>query len=572
LERFALFEQSCDATAADSFKHPNLVDRMLGREKMSDAFEERPGRSWEEYWTILLRRRWWILLPFFFCWAAVWEISWLLPVQYQSESVLGVSPQIAREPYVSPDAAFSLPDWLQNTTQHVLTRSRLQELVDEYHLSPGAGTWGVLFEPRDPVDRMHQDIQIEPIELPGRPGSYTSFRILCLARSPQIAQKINEQVTFLFLTEIAMGERQSSEDASAFLDDEVTRARENVTAQETKIEAFQEQHLGQLPVQLEGNVQVLGGLQTQLQSLQRALDTARQQKLYLDSLLEAYRSAQANADAGPSNSPASQALDQDLIALQLKLETLRSQYTEDYPDIAVVKQAIAKTEELKKQLSSQASPPEQADRGSDSEASSPAADAQQILPPPILQAESQLKANALEIQNDQQRERELESQIATYQSRLNLAPETEQALDELSSGYEESKRNYDTLLEKQMQAHLAANREEKGGDRQLQVLDPPSLPVQPSSPNRMRISLVGLLVGLAIGLAFALEREMTDSRVRDDEDLDNIVPVPVLVSIPRISTPRENTFLQTRVWIEAIAATAIVALILAGNLFSLYLS
>lgn len=176
---------------------------------MSEAFEERPGRSWEEYWTILLRRRWWILLPFFFCWAVVWEISWLLPVEYRSESVLGVNPQRAPEPYVSPDAAFSLPDWLQNTTQHVLTRSRLQQIIGEYHLSPGAGAWGVLFESRDPVDRMRQDIQIEPIELPGRPGSYTSFRILCLARSPQIAQNMNEQVTSLFLAEIAIGERQS---------------------------------------------------------------------------------------------------------------------------------------------------------------------------------------------------------------------------------------------------------------------------------------------------------------------------------------------------------------------------
>src|ERR1700675_2273900 len=67
----------------------------------------------------------------------------------------------------------------------------------------------------------------------------------------------------------------------------------------------------------------------------------------------------------------------------------------------------------------------------------------------MMQIQSQLKAIKLEIENYEQHAKELESQIATYRTRLNLAPQTEQQLADVSRGYEESKANYNSLLQKQ---------------------------------------------------------------------------------------------------------------------------
>src|SRR5207248_2375718 len=103
--------------------------------------------------------------------------------------------------------------------------------------------------------------------------------------------------------------------------------------------------------------------------------------------------------------------------------------------------------------------------------------------------QSQLKANQLEIQNDHQHVKDLESQITAYQTRLNLTPETEQLLADISRGYEESKSNYDSLLQKQMQSQLATSLEQRQQGEQFRVLDPPSLPDKPSAPNHFRISL-----------------------------------------------------------------------------------
>ena len=96
--------------------------------------------------------------------------------------------------------------------------------------------------------------------------------------------------------------------------------------------------------------------------------------------------------------------------------------------------------------------------------------------PTTMQIQSQLQANQLEIQNYQQRQKNIESQISDYQARLNLTPQTEQELADISRGYDESMTNYNSLLQKQMQSQLATSLEQRQQGEQFRILDPPSLP------------------------------------------------------------------------------------------------
>jgi succinoglycan biosynthesis transport protein ExoP len=102
---------------------------------------------------------------------------------------------------------------------------------------------------------------------------------------------VNSELTTLFIDENVQAQRQLSENTTAFLENQLADARANMAAQEAKVAAFKAKHLGELPSQLESNVQILSGLQNQLQNTQRTLDAAKQQKLYLESLLQQYQSA-----------------------------------------------------------------------------------------------------------------------------------------------------------------------------------------------------------------------------------------------------------------------------------------
>ena len=101
---------------------------------MHDDLEEVPSRSLEEYWAIVRRRRWWIFLPLFICWALVWAASWFLPTTYRSEALILVEQQKVPEQYVVPNVTVSLQDRLQSMTQQILSRTRLQATIDRFGL------------------------------------------------------------------------------------------------------------------------------------------------------------------------------------------------------------------------------------------------------------------------------------------------------------------------------------------------------------------------------------------------------------------------------------------------------
>src|SRR5438552_12271536 len=101
---------------------------------MNDELDDPVPRNWEEYLPVLLRRRWWILLPMFLSWVLAWGTSWFLPTTYQSEALILVEQQKVPDQYVMPNITGNLQDRLQNITQQILSRTRLQATSDRFHL------------------------------------------------------------------------------------------------------------------------------------------------------------------------------------------------------------------------------------------------------------------------------------------------------------------------------------------------------------------------------------------------------------------------------------------------------
>ena len=543
---------------------------------MAEELDQPVLFSWEEYWAIAVRRRWWILLSVFLAWGTVWGISWLLPSTYQSEALILLEQQKVPDQFVAPNVTDTLQDRVQSISQQILSRTRLQATIDRFHLYSKTDSLSILHKPRDPVEHMRSDISIELVRAPGNPGEFTAFKMRYSADSPQIAQQVNTELTSLFVKENVEAQQQLSEDTTSFLESQLADARDKMVEQEAKVAAFKAKHLGELPSQLESNVQILAGIQAQMQSAEQALDSARQQKLYMESLLRQYQS-RASLDSGSSGNAgvtgdstitSGTSIEKELLALRLRLQDLQSRYTESHPDVIALKDKIAKTEKMQKPIED-----ESAGNLATSKMTNPASPAaneelQRDSSPSMMQLLSQLRANQLEIENYQEHQRDLESQASSYRARLNLTPETEQELTDISRGYEESKTNYNSLLQKQMQSQLATSLEQRQKGEQFRIVDPPSLPNKPSAPNHFKVSLVGLALGTALGLGLAALFEFTDIRVRKEKDLIGIVPVSVLVGIPHLSTPGESRSRVLRWRTELGAAAALVVLIVLGNLYA----
>ena len=536
---------------------------------MSDKLEERVPRGWEEYLAIVQRRRWWILLPLFLAWLTVWGVSWLLPTTYQSEALISAEQQKVSDLYVMENVNVNLQNRLQSTTQQVLSYASLHSIIDRFKLYSSRPKLGGFFRPKDPIEQMRNDIKIDLVGAPGYRGEFFTFKVHYTADTPELARLVNSELVSLFINENVKAQRQLSENTTAFLQSELGDARAKMEEQEAKVSLFKASHAGNLPGQLQSNVQILAGLQAQLASIQHALDTSKQQKIYLESLLQQYQSAQASL-GGNSNVLSTQALDKELQDLRVQVQGLRTRYTNDHPDIIALQDKIAKTEALRKQVAA-----EIASHPASSKASKPyefsATDGlERGAPTAVMQLQSQLKANQLEIQNEQQHAKELELQTAVYQARLNMTPETEQDLAVISRGYEEAKSNYNSLLQKQTQSQLATSLGQQQQGQQFRIIDPPKLPDKPSAPNRFLISLVGLGVGVVLGVGLATFLELTDVRFRQEKDLEGILPARMLVGIPRLSTPLEDRSRRVRWYWECVAVAVLALVVFTGNLYTYY--
>lgn len=538
--------------------------------------------SLENYVAIAHRRRWWILIPVFLTWAGVWGLSWLLPTTYQSEALILLEQQNVPNQYVVPNVSAGIQDRLQSISQQVLSRTRLQAIIDRFHLYPQPHGFRTLLDSGDPIEKIRRDIEIELVQAPGHPDQFTAFKMRYTARSPELAKQVNGELMSPFVKENVQSQQQLSEDTTSFLENQLAATRTRMEEQEAKVAAFKAKHLGEIPSQLEMNVQqILGGIQTQLQNSHQALESAKQHKIDLESQLRQYRLAQASpggsgggkgtAGATADSTMASvKELDKDLMDLRVRLQDLQERYTDDYPDVLELKDKIGTKEKQKKLAEDElaAAPGSRKTANpADPAGTDEVQDGSSIS---LTQLENQLKANQREIENYQKHESELESRASGYLARMNMAPEAEQELAAISRGYEESKANYNSLLQKQMQSQLATSLEQRQAGEQFRILDPPSLPKKHIAPNRFKFSLDGLVLGILLGLGIVAILELTDIRIRQEKDFKALVPSLVLIKIPRLSTTTEETAHTMVRWLDFSAVMIMITLIVIGNCYAFF--
>jgi len=529
---------------------------------MPETFED-PSleqTDWKKYWQILCRRRWALALPAFTIWAIVWAVAWFLPATYRSETVILVEQQRVPEQYVVSNVAADLQERLQSMTQQILSRTRLLAIINEYQLYPGMSERRT---PDDLVERMRKDIQIELVQSPNQRGELTAFKIAYLSGNPALAQRVTSQLTSLFINENLKARQEQSEQTTKFLESQLEEARQSLADQESKVKEFKSEYLGQLPEQVQSNVQILSGLQAQLQQETDALGRAKQQGVYLESLLNQWRTLESDLQAGrATGAVAPPALDQELQRLRAQLADLSSHYTDRHPDVRKLKEQIAKAERMKEQMQAQVAAAGQNSASDATPRPSSYADLQAMSP--RLEVESQLKSNRIEIENRQRSVRDLQGRIEQYQARLNMTPVREQQLAGLTRDYEQSRKNYEQLLAKRDQSEMATNLEKRQEGEQFRVLDAPNLPQKPYSPNRLKLDLIGLVAGLAIGMASLAGSEMLDDRIYSKDELEKVVSAPVLTEIPPLQTTAEKRHQGRWHWVQLTGLSAMVICTMAG--------
>lgn len=513
--------------------------------------------------SLMRRRHLQFILPFFLGWLVVWTASWFMPVRYKSTTTILVQQSSLPHSYVTPNTSVTMQDQLSSLTEQILSRTRLLFIANRLHLYQKRGHSPT---PDAIVAGMRKDIKIDLVRDPSS-AAISGFTVSYLAPSPRLAQQVTSDLTNLFIQNNQTTLQKDSENTTKFLQQQLAKARVTLSENEAKVRQFQLAHQGTLPAQQVGTLQLLSSLQSQLQNNEDSLSTARQQQVYDQSLIEQYNSLHASVQGSSGTAADLAALDAQLTKMKSQLADLETRYTARYPAVQDLQDQINSATKDRNRLlaalqaGSKAQPTKQSNAPS-ATAVTPSTDAA------MLQLRSQLRAVKAEIANRRQTIAALNARIASYQSRLSAEPAVAAQLSALTQSYEQAQNNYNDLLKKVSNSSMATSMEQIQQNERFSLLDPPSLPTAPASPDRVKMSLIGLAAGLALGLLVAGTLEFLDDRLYSDKDIEDLLPVAVIGEIPELA-PAEKQRSAKRKLTFTWALTALIFLvILSGSAFN----
>lgn len=485
----------------------------------------------EDYIGILKRRLLWILVPGLLAWIATFLYVRRLPSIYISETVILVEPPKVPSEYVRPTSVGTVQSRLSTISQQIMSRTRLEKIILDNNLyveKLKTTPMEVL------VETMRNDLDLIV-------NKTDAFTLAYSALDPLVAQKVTSEVASLYIEENLKSRSEQTEGVTQFIESQLQETETKLKELEDRTSGFKMRNLGALPEQQNANLAALSRLQLQLQSSADAVNRLEEKKAYMRRMSTEFatltrfrmpvQASRTNAADGTPESPAGSTPYVELEKKKAQRETLLGRWTSDHPDVRKLEKEIAA---LEKQAASH--------RGKeDSPVSMPAQSQEQDLDSDqvLARAEMQAELDALDkqIQQATQEQERIKREMSLYQVRIDSVPRIEQMLKEISRDYEITRKHYQDLLAKKNDAQMATSLEKRQKGEQFRILDPASLPEQPSAPDRLKLNLAGLVLGLAFGIGLSLVLELTDESVRSEHEVTVLTQLPVLVSIPLIEGP-----------------------------------
>lgn len=502
-----------------------------------------PGKTYkpEEILKILRKRYWLVLVPWAIVAAGTAGVARKLPDMYESKATIQVVPPQVPNNIVQQNNQLRLQDRLQATQQAILSRTRLERLILDFDLYRDERKKEIM---EDVVERMRTtDIRIDPVK-----GD--TFSVAYRGRTPSTVMKVAERLAGFFKDENANEGVRRAEGASSFVESQVEEARRDLQATEEAEKKYRLAHSGELPEQLDANMQAINSINHQLSMLTQMMSTDSAAKTSLErniSILEAMDDTVTTPTDGTA-STATQKLAQAKKALAAMLDKM----SPNHPDVKIVQSEIAR---LTREAETEAK--------SLTVATGAAVTTNERTRQARLTSwKEDLEALKKRINQAQEEEKRLRAAAATYQARIDRVPQRRAELADLKRDYETRTGIYNDLVHSREKSKMSVDAERRQLAEQFVLLDAARLPERPFSPNRVLINILGVFGGLALGLGLVALVEYRDSTFKTDSELANVLGLPVLAVVPlmRSDSERRTAFRRSLAVNVGLASTVLVCL------------
>lgn len=525
----------------------------------------------EDYIDILRRHKGWIFGPFLLTLVVSVVGVYLWPNSYISTASIKVTPQQISDRLIPDVSVQDASDRINGLANQVLSRGELMNLIRSHNLYPRERAD---MAPEDLLDLMRKNIKLANMGTAavGNGRSVPAFQISFTYPNRFDANKVVAALVTKFTDESMRSRDRQTFQQLQFM---VTRAEESKKALEeisSKITEFKLANPGKLPEQLGSNLAAIQAQQTNFYSLTNAITRANSEKVSLENQIQILqkqredRTAEGKvvAKAGSAKSNKLASLENLLESKKMALANMRITYSETFSGVRTLNTEI---ENLQKQVDQIRE--EEAQKSDEIEAPPINLQTQREISninAQIAYNESQIKVKEKEIASLEKQQRDTQSTMNMLNARVQSMPVGDQRWTELIREEQMAREAYQKDDANLRAARTANEIENRKQGETLEQLDPPSVPQEPSYPNRPFVITVGAGLGLVIGIVLAGAREMKDTSLKNLKDVRAYTQMAILGSVPLL----ENDFVVRRrrriAWLGWTTACLVAAVLMAGSI------
>jgi len=528
---------------------------------------------------IVRKRRWVILIPAISIFVVVSLIAYLYPAIYKSETLILIEEQKIPVDYVQSTVTSQVEERLNVINQRIMSRTKLEEIMQKFNLYPEyKDDW----TREEIIEKMREDIAMEIVSAEGvnkKSGQQVTFTVAFKlsyeGKDPRTVQAVTSELASLYIGENLKVRVDASAMTTRFVSDELKKMETEIARIGKDISDFKQQHLDELPEQMQVNMANLDRYERYLETNHRDLEMAKSNLVFLKgqlamtdadaTMISSYgqrvlspkeqleldktqlislqsklsenhpdvidlKKRIARMEKEVNSNDTEKALHESLAGKESELTAMASKYTEKHPDVVRLK---AEIEDLKKKIETAKNLPDV------EYASNP-------TNPAYINLQTQIESKRLEIPALEQQVKEYKRLIEYYQQKMANTPVVDKTLAAMQSDYDVARMNYQELVNKETQAKISESLENRQQGERFAIIDPAQLPEEPYKPNRIAILFIGLILGIGSGAGAGFLSEYLDQSFSNQDELRAFTNLPVLAVIPKVVTLQENLLKRKR--------------------------
>lgn len=242
------------------------------------------------------------------------------------------------------------------------------------------------------------------------------------------------------------------------------------------------------------------------QDIERMRETLRLRETQNETLTR--QRDEAREELATTPRPA-KATDPEILRLKEELLDLRSRYTDDYPRVIAIEERV---DELERRL-----------------------DSAGAVNPDYTKLQQRVEFLDEAIAELERRNTETRARIREAESSLDLAPAAIVDLDDITRGLENLEDKRRTLEDQRLALQISAGVGDSGEQIEYDIVEEPLVPLEPTGPPRVILTLLVLVAAAGAGAAAAFGLIILDRSYSQADELETAYEIPVLGSVSIVS-------------------------------------